>query len=69
MQHSPRVLPRNARHGCYTGGIVNWRVAAVHYVAKAVGLCVRVEGLPLGTTRNLETSLEYGVGGKCGANP
>lgn len=54
MLHKANVLPRNERHGCYCGGVVNWRTAVVHYVAKAVGLHVKIEGMPLGTNRNLE---------------
>ena len=38
MFHKESVLPRNKDHGCYCGGIVNWRVRAVHWVAKIVGL-------------------------------
>ena len=53
MLHSERVLPRNSKHHCYTGGIVNWRTAAIHYTAKALGLCVKLEGFPLGSSRNL----------------
>lgn len=56
MQHNADILPRNKAHDCYCGGIVNWRVAAVHYVAKLVGLHVKLEGMPLGTARNLERS-------------
>lgn len=29
----------------------SWRVRIVHYVAKAVGLLVHVEGIPFGTNR------------------
>ncbi len=54
MQHKASILPRHPSHDCYVGGIVNWRTAVVHYVAKAVGLHVKVEGMPLGTNRNLE---------------
>lgn len=51
--HKKSVLPRN-ENGHYCGGVVNWRTAVIHYVAKAVGLLVKVEGMPLGTSRNLE---------------
>lgn len=54
MLHKASVLPRNPDHGCYCGGVVNWRVAAVHYVAKLVGLLVKIEGMPVGSNRNLE---------------
>ena len=37
----------------YTGGITNWRIAVVHYAAKAAGLMVKVEGFPLGSDRNI----------------
>ena len=57
MLHKANVLPRNERHGCYCGGVVNWRTAVVHYVAKAVGLHVKIEGMPLGTSRNLDRSV------------
>lgn len=53
MQHNAYILPRNKAHDCYCGGVVNWRVAAVHYVAKFVGLHIKLEGMPLGTARNL----------------
>lgn len=59
MQHKASILPRNLSHDCYCGGIVNWRVAAVHYVAKLVGLHVKIEGMPLGTARNLERSAPF----------
>jgi hypothetical protein len=36
----------------YCGGLINWRLAIVHYVAKALGLLIRVDGFPLGTSRN-----------------
>lgn len=54
MLHKASILPRNPDHGCYCGGVVNWRVAAVHYVAKVVGLLVKIEGMPVGSNRNLE---------------
>jgi len=54
MLHKESILPRNESVGCYCGGVVNWRTAVVHYVAKAVGLHVKVEGFPLGTARNLD---------------
>lgn len=56
MQHLETVLPRNKKFDAYTGGVVNWRTAIVHYIAKAVGLCVKVEGKPLGTDRNIDRS-------------
>lgn len=56
MFHRAEVLPRNPNHGCYTGGVVNWRTRLVHYAAKVAGLCVKIEGMPLGTSRNLDTS-------------
>lgn len=56
MLHRADVLPRHPRIGCYCGGVVNWRTAIIHYVAKAVGLHVKIEGMPLGTSRNLERS-------------
>lgn len=67
MPHSERVLPRNSELGCYCGGVVNWRTAVVHYAAKAVGLHVKIEGMPLGTNRNLE---RYGenLSGATGGN-
>ncbi len=62
MQHKENVLPRNPKHGCYTGGIVNWRAAVIHHVAKALGLLVKIEGMPLGTARNLDqSSVESGL--------
>lgn len=60
--HKESVLPRNKRHGSYCGGVVNWRTAVIHYVAKAVGLLVKVEGIPLGTSRNLEKVRTFEVG-------
>lgn len=54
MLHKQSILPRNEKVGCYCGGVVNWRVAVIHYVAKAVGLHVKIEGFPLGTSRNLD---------------
>lgn len=56
MLHKENVLPRQKEVGCYCGGVVNWRTAIIHYVAKAVGLHVKVEGMPLGTSRNLDRS-------------
>ena len=38
----------------FSGGLVTWRVTALHYVAKALGLLVHVEGFPYGTTRNID---------------
>ena len=58
--HKERVLARNPSFGMYCGGIVNWRVAIVHYVAKVVGLHVKLEGFPLGTSRNLERGHVFG---------
>lgn len=63
MQHKASVLPRHPSHNSYCGGVVNWRTAIVHYVAKAVGLLVKVEGMPLGSDRNLER-VSHGI-----ANP
>jgi len=57
-QHKESVLPRNKKHDCYCGGIVNWRVAIIHYVAKSLGLMVKIEGMPLGSSRNLEPAKE-----------
>jgi hypothetical protein len=54
MLHKESVLPRDKDNDCYCGGVVNWRTAVVHYVAKAVGLMVKIEGMPLGTSRNLD---------------
>jgi hypothetical protein len=54
MLHKESILPRNDSVGCYCGGVVNWRTAIIHYVAKAVGLHVKIEGFPLGTSRNLD---------------
>jgi hypothetical protein len=42
------VLPKD-----FCGGFVSWRLTALHYVAKALGLLVHVEGFPYGTCRNL----------------
>lgn len=67
MLHKSSVLPRNQQHDCYCGGIANWRVSAVHYVAKAVGLLVKIEGFPVGTNRNLER-VKCDVGGACESN-
>lgn len=63
MLHLESVLPRHKVHGCYTGGVVNWRTRAVHLVAKAVGLCVKIEGMPLGTSRNLDRTSVSGIDG------
>lgn len=40
----------------YCGGIKNWRLAIVHYVAVALGLLIDVSGFPLGTSRNVTLS-------------
>jgi hypothetical protein len=56
MMHLSSVLPRDKDNNCYCGGVVNWRTAVIHWVAKVVGLLVKVEGMPLGTTRNLDRS-------------
>lgn len=56
MLHKSKVLPHAKETGCYCGGIVNWRTALVHYAAKIAGLHVKVEGMPLGTNRNLDWS-------------
>lgn len=73
MQHNEDILPRNKVHDCYCGGVVNWRVATVHYVAKLVGLHVKLEGMPLGTARNLERpsakSMTNMVSGQCASQP
>lgn len=37
----------------YCGGVVNWRIAIVHYVAKTLGLLIKIDGFPLGTARNI----------------
>lgn len=67
MLHKANALPRHPRYGFYTGGVVNWRTAMVHYVAKAVGLLVKVEGMPLGSRRNLDRStVESGCSGAIG---
>jgi len=39
----------------FSGGFVNWRLATLHYVAKALGVLVKVEGFPYGSRRNLVT--------------
>ncbi|MBA1156919.1 hypothetical protein [Microvirga mediterraneensis] len=44
-----RNLPEN-----FCGGFVSWRLIVLHHVAKALGLLVKVEGFPYGTTRNLD---------------
>lgn len=54
MQHKNSVLPRATGIGCYCGGVVNWRTFIIHWVAKAVGLHIKIEGMPLGTIRNLD---------------
>jgi hypothetical protein len=54
MLHKETVLPRNQKIGFYTGGVVNWRTWLVDRAAKVAGLCVKVEGMPLGTARNLD---------------
>jgi len=45
-------------HTCFgkrfTGGLVNWRVIVLHYVAKALGILVHVEGFPYGSRRNFD---------------
>lgn len=72
MLHKESTLPRDQKCGCYVGGIVNWRTAVVHYVAKAVGLHVKVEGFPLGTSRNLDRNSvdasSFGSAGLSSAN-
>lgn len=37
----------------YYGGIVNWRTRIVHLAGRLAGLLVKVEGFPLGTSRNI----------------
>ena len=54
MLHKASVLPRDRKHGMYCGGVVNWRTWVLHHVAKALGLHVKLEGFPLGTSRNLD---------------
>lgn len=54
MQHKAEILPRNTSVDCYCGGVVNWRTAVVHYAAKLAGLHVKIEGMPLGTNKNLD---------------
>lgn len=54
MLHKAEILPRDKDVGCYCGGVPNWRVALVHYAAKIAGLHVKLEGMPIGTNRNLE---------------
>lgn len=54
MQHKESILPRTKDLDCYCGGIPNWRVALVHYAAKFAGLHVKLEGMPIGTNRNLD---------------
>lgn len=61
MLHKASVLPRNEKFNAYVGGVVNWRTAIIHFVASAVGLLVKVEGMPLGTSRNLERNDERQV--------
>lgn len=55
--HLASVLPRNKAHNCYCGGVVNWRTFVIHWVARMVGLMVKVEGMPLGTARNLDRTV------------
>jgi hypothetical protein len=66
MQHKKEVLPREEGVNCYCGGVVNWRTAFVHYAAKLVGLQIKIEGMPLGTSKNLERSIDVEPI-KCGA--
>ena len=40
-----------------------WRLFAVHWVAKIIGLLVHVEGRPLGSNRNIAPRLSSGIGG------
>lgn len=37
----------------FCGGLINWRLVVLHHVARALGLLVKVEGFPYGTSRNL----------------
>lgn len=37
----------------FSGGFVSWRLCVLHAVAKTLGLLVKVEGFPYGTSRNL----------------
>lgn len=67
MLHKESALPRNPRYGMYCGGVANWRVAVVHYVAKAVGLLIHLEGMPLGSGRNLDHSSVDAKEGDCGS--
>jgi hypothetical protein len=54
MLHLESALPRDKRFGAYLGGVVNWRTRLVHVAARIAGLCVKVEGFPLGSTRNID---------------
>jgi hypothetical protein len=31
-----------------------WKLAIIHYVAKALGVLVKVEGIPFGSNRNIK---------------
>jgi len=31
-----------------------WKLAIIHFVAKVLGVLVKVEGIPFGSTRNLK---------------
>lgn len=51
-------MPKNLKHISQAA----WRVAIVHWVAKAVGLLAHVEGMPIGSARNIKP-LKGGVTG------
>lgn len=44
----------------FSGGFANWRLLVLHHVARALGLLVKVEGFPYGTSRNLSDDREPG---------
>lgn len=49
----------------FSGGFKNWRLVVLHYVAKALGVLVHVEGFPYGSRRNFDMSEREGWGGAC----
>lgn len=49
--HFKHILPQYKDHGF--SGEKNWRVVIIDIVAKMVGLQVKIEGIPFGTTRNV----------------
>jgi hypothetical protein len=52
------VLPKG-----FSGGLVTWRLVILHYVARILGLHVKVEGFPYGTCRNLCNDRDPVMGG------